>query len=203
MKNAKSRIAHNKRKIKVNYLGFSSYEYENYQSHSLFSTLRAFTVIIGLTSLCLAYGNYNVEQDLINPLISINEVPKVQAVEVNPCELEETEILQYMCKVFGDDYQDAKTVSHCESKHDPLTVGDTHIMAYDYRYDEMVGDSIGLFQIRTGGNDNGHLWNRARANGMTADEFRTYLKDYKNNINYSKEIFDRQGWSPWTCKKDL
>ena len=77
-------------------------------------------------------------------------------------------------------------------------------MSIDPKYNEWVGDSIGVFQIRTGGTErDGRVWNRARANGMSTDEFRIKLKDYKYNIDYAKSIFDRQGWSPWTCKKDL
>jgi len=48
-------------------------------------------------------------------------------------------------------------------------------------------------QVRTGGNG----WNRAKANGMTADEFRAKLKDPEYNIKYAKSIFDKSGWSAW------
>jgi hypothetical protein len=105
------------------------------------------------------------------------------------------EIQAYIYEVFGEVADEAIKIAKCESTFDHTRIGDTALMMYDSKHDEMIGDSIGLFQIRTGGRG----WNRARANGMTADEFRTYLFDYKNNINYAKEIYDRTGWRQWTC----
>jgi len=102
-------------------------------------------------------------------------------------------IINYISEVFGDRAGEAITVAQCESELDPLRVGDTNLMVH--RDGEVVGDSIGVFQIRTGGDD----FNRAKANGMTADEFREKLKDWKYNIEYAKTIFDRSGWGPWTC----
>lgn len=102
-------------------------------------------------------------------------------------------------EVFGEKADEALKIMKCESGGRENNVGDTHIMVYDPKHDEMVGDSIGLFQVRTGGKEiNGHIWNRARANGMTADEFRTYLKNPENNIRYAKDIYDNAGsWKPW------
>lgn len=104
----KRRTAHNKRKIKVKYLGHSSYQYENYQITNVLSFVRSFTSILALTLICVAIGNYNVEQDLINPLISINEV-EVQAKEVEPTPTTEPEwkvakITAYSCNGIKDDY---------------------------------------------------------------------------------------------------
>ncbi len=96
-------------------------------------------------------------------------------------------------EVFQEKAEEALKIMQCESRGNSETVGDQHIMVYDSVNDEMVGDSIGLFQVRTGGNG----WNRARANGMTADEFRNYLRDPKNNIEYAKTIYDQRGWSAW------
>ena len=97
-------------------------------------------------------------------------------------------------EVFQEKAEEALKIMQCESRGNSETVGDKHIMVYDPTHDEMVGDSIGLFQVRTGGNG----WNRARANGMTADEFRSYLKNPENNIRYAKEIYDNAGsWKPW------
>ena len=103
-------------------------------------------------------------------------------------------ILNYIVEVFGDDADDAIKIADCESGLNPNQIGDQHLMSFDEKWQEMKGDSIGIFQIRTGGED----FNRARANGMSTDEFRDKLKDFKYNIDYAKTIYDRAGnWSPW------
>lgn len=108
------------------------------------------------------------------------------------------EIIEYIVEVFGEDSIQALQIADCESRYNPKQPGDEHLMFYDEANGEMIGDSIGIFQVRTGGKEkNGHIWNRARANGMTSDEFRVYLKDWKNNVDYAKTIFDRSGWKAW------
>ena len=113
------------------------------------------------------------------------------------------EIIQYIVEVFGEDVAPRMIwIAECESTFDPSRIGDKDLMVYDPTADEMVGDSIGLLQIRSGGmNKDGTIWNRARANGMTADEFRIHLLDYENNTDYAKTILDRSGFSPWTCAR--
>lgn len=118
----KNKKPHNKRKILVDYIGFSSYEKKNYKNTNVLSTLRAFSVIFGLTFACMVYGNYNVEQDLINPLISINEVKQVEAKEVEPTPTPEPEwktakITAYSCIGITDKYH---LEMNCPSlKYDP------------------------------------------------------------------------------------
>lgn len=107
------------------------------------------------------------------------------------------EIIDYIVEVFGEDADDAIAVATCESNLNPLSIGDRNLITW--HGNDIVGDSIGLFQIRTGGKD----FNRARANGMSPDDFREYLLDWKNNVDYAKTIFDRSDWQPWTCKKVL
>lgn len=134
---------------------------------------------------------------------------KVQAMEL-PVVVKEAEKLvahsdieAYIIEKFGDKASEALKIAACESRFNPNTVGDQHIMVMDEKHGEMVGDSIGILQVRTGGKEkNGKVWNRARANGMSADEFRTKLKDAKFNIRYAKDIYDNAGgWSPWyNCK---
>lgn len=178
------------------------------------SKLVAPTLLITSIFACL-YAETFQQVELVSPYIS-HEF-KVQASEVVSMEAGQNDlanpaipltpkdkVVSYIEEVFGEHAEEAKIVAKCESKFDHGVTGDTHIMSFDQKYQEMIGDSVGVFQIRTGGTErSGKIWNRARANNMTADEFRTYLKDYKNNVNYAKTIFDRQGWSPWTCKKDL
>ena len=107
---------------------------------------------------------------------------------------EQQKIQQYIIEVFGKDAMQALKIAECESRFNPHIIGDTHLMSNNAQTGEWIGDSIGIFQIRTGGSD----WNRAKANGMSVEEFRAKLKDYKYNIDYAKTIFDRAGdWSPW------
>lgn len=114
--------------------------------------------------------------------------PAVEAVDLTSGAGELEEIVE---RVFGDKADEAKLIVGCESRWNPDTVGDTHIMTY--HSGELVGDSIGLFQIRTGGSD----FNRAKANGMTAEEFRAEMRKPEKNIEYAKTIYDQRGWSAW------
>ena len=110
---------------------------------------------------------------------------------------EKEKIIAYIVEVFGEDATRMIWIAECESTFDPSRIGDKDLMMYDSAHDEMVGDSVGLFQIRTGGSG----WNRARSNGMSAEEFRTHLLDWHNNVDYAKTIVDKSGLSPWTCSR--
>lgn len=61
---------------------------------------------------------------------------------------------------------------------------------------EVLGDSHGLFQVRTGGRDEGGEWNRAKANGLTAWQYAEKLKDYRFNIMEAKKVRSG-GWDHW------
>lgn len=107
-------------------------------------------------------------------------------------------IISLIHQIFGNKAEEALKIATCESGLNPTRQGDKHIMGE--LNGEVVGDSIGLFQIRTGdaGVYDKRPWNRAKANGMTADEFRAKLKDPKYNIEYAKKMYDRKGsWSDW------
>ena len=103
--------------------------------------------------------------------------------------------------VFPPHLQDkAIEVAFCESSYKASAHGDKHLTFTDPKYGEQIGDSIGLFQIRTGGkNPNGTIWNRARANGLTADQFRAWMFDPTENAKYALTIYNRYGWGMWTC----
>lgn len=104
----------------------------------------------------------------------------------------------YIREVFPRElWQEAEAIMWCESRNIPTAHGDKHLMHYDAEYGEWVGSSIGLFQIRTGGDG----WNRARANGMSVDEFKAWMFDPKENVKYAYEIYKRNGWSSWSCEK--
>jgi len=127
------------------------------------------------------------------------EVPQAQAQEPEPTP-EPFTIEGYITQVFGDKADEALKIAMCESRMNPENVGDKHLMVVNQQTGEIVGDSIGVYQVRTGGAG----WNRAKANGMTADEFRVKLKQPKYNIDYAYEIYQRRGWSAWyNCKIKL
>lgn len=110
------------------------------------------------------------------------------------------QILMLAVAIFGDKADEAIQIMKCESGYRPENHGDKHLMSINEQTGEHIGDSIGLFQIRTGS----HNWNRAKANGMTADEFRTAMKDPEQNMKYAKQLYDAQGWTPWlNCKNKL
>lgn len=133
---------------------------------------------------------------IAEPEPSLIPVPVAQAYE-EPKMVVSDPVEQLIRDTFGEDAEEALIVAKCESGLNPKAHGDTNIMVINAG--DHVGDSIGVFQIRTGGKD----FNRARANGMTPDEFREWMWDAEENVKYAKTIYDRQGWHPWTCKKDL
>jgi len=169
---------------------------------------RLFILAILLGTMLWGYSNhsnYNISADTSVHIVEPGEPEPddnpVQIQEVivpEPKEVtEKQQIIDYIVKVFGNDAPEMIWIAECESKLDPSRIGDKDLMSYDAKHDEMVGDSIGVLQIRTGGKG----WNRARANGMTAAEFRTYLLDWKNNIDYAETILNKSGFSPWTCAR--
>lgn len=137
----------------------------------------------------------------IVPLDQLSERLNTGSKTVEQPKTGKEQIVAYIYEVFGKDADNALKIAACESRMNPETVGDKHLMGM--LDGEMVGDSIGLFQVRTGdaGVYDKRPWNRAKANGMTADEFRAKLKDPKYNIEYAKKMYDRQGWGQWhNCK---
>jgi hypothetical protein len=100
----------------------------------------------------------------------------VVVVEANKELSQQQKIQQYIIEVFGDDAMQALKIAECESRFNPNTVGDQHLMSNNTQ----TGD-----------------WNRAKANGMSAEEFRAKLKNWEYNIDYAKTIFDRNGWEAW------
>lgn len=101
---------------------------------------------------------------------------------------------------FPEDFVNALKVAECESTFDPTRIGDTKLVfAHE---GELLGDSVGVFQIRTGGvNKDGSVWNRAKSQGMTSAEYREKLKDVGYNLSEARRIYEESGksWGPWTC----
>lgn len=106
---------------------------------------------------------------------------------------EKQQILMYTIEVFGDKADEAIQIMKCESGYNPLIEGDKTLMSINNQTGELIGDSIGLFQIRTGDTN----WNRARKEGMTVEEFRAEMRKPLENIKYAKKLYDAQGWKPW------
>ena len=95
-------------------------------------------------------------------------------------------------QVFKENGDEAVAVATCESQLNPENIGDLNLTFY--HNGELLGDSIGLFQIRTGGRG----WRRG------GDEFRELMKNPDENIKYAKELYDKSGWYPWyNCKIKL
>lgn len=136
--------------------------------------------------------------------VSPTPTPELQAVmptpvipTATPTPTQREKIINEVTEVFGDQSKNAIKIIECESMWNTKAVGDKNLMTY--HSGELVGDSIGLFQIRTGGRD----FNRAKANGMTADEFRNEMFNPIKNIRYAKTIFNQRGWSAWSCSSKL
>lgn len=111
----------------------------------------------------------------------------------------QAEIKSEISRVFGSQADTAILIATRESSLLPEVIGDKNLMFIDPNTGEMIGDSIGIFQIRTGGiNQDGAIWNRARMEGMTAEQFRKWLQDPYNNISYAYELYSDWGWDPWS-----
>lgn len=158
--------------------------------HLGFLLLRRIAVKVCLITVPFIYYDVLRTADPLHPAELSAYDTVVTKIETKPYVKPETPE-DYIDEVFGKDADDAKKIMMCESGGNPENIGDTHIMCQNNG--EMVGDSIGLFQIRTGGCG----WNRAKQNGMSADEFRAEMKDPFKNIDYAYEIYQRRGWSAW------
>lgn len=98
-------------------------------------------------------------------------------------------------EIFGEKADEAILIAQCESNLEAHRIGDGHL-----KLDNGLGESYGIFQIRSGGAEGGG-WSRPAKLGITLDEFKTRMLDPRQNIEYAKQIYDRGGWSAWTCGK--
>lgn len=105
-------------------------------------------------------------------------------------------------RVFSENPEAAVKIAMCESSLVPDKIGDGHL-AFEHE-GELVGRSIGVMMVRTGGNEGGKVWNRAKANGMSVADFEKKMQNPEENIKYAHDIFLRSGKSfhPWyNCAK--
>lgn len=100
-------------------------------------------------------------------------------------------------EVFGEEGENALKIAKCESRFNPETVGDGHLT---FQHNgQTYGESIGLFQIRTGGNEGGKVWTRSD----NVEEFKKEMMNPIANIKKAKDAFDNSGsYRPWyNCAK--
>lgn len=134
----------------------------------------------------------NVQQNMV-PIRNAKPIQQTAPVRLPKAQTNYDDLIN---KTFGDQAQIARAILMAESQGDFSRIGDKHLMFKDNGED--LGDSVGGFQIRTGGQDKNGNWNRARANGMSANDFRKKMLIPEENIKYAKSIYDRYGWNPWT-----
>lgn len=170
-----------------------------------FSPLFYLSVGILLLAFIWVFSQRHEEQELLSPceggcsffMVRAMEETFV-ATEAGQAEVSPFTIEGYIKEVFKENGDLMIEIAKCESGLNPETIGDKHLMGWlDGEY---LGDSIGVFQIRSGnapGTYDKSAWNRARANGMSVVEFREKLTDPVYNIEYAKQIFDRQGVGAW------
>ena len=105
-------------------------------------------------------------------------------------------------EVFPENSKQMTELFTCESQLIPNKAGDLHL-TFEHN-GEILGSSHGLGQVRTGGNENGVVWNRAKKYGMSAKEFIKALEDPDFNLEISKKIYDSGGYYPWyNCSKKI
>lgn len=170
-----------------------------YYRGSRLTPIILFAAVTSISALSALYGGisklneYTLDQ-LKTPIVIEKTVQAKEEVKEVVILSEQDQIKLYIKQVFGEKGEEALKIATCESQLDPSRVGDKHLMSINNQTGELIGDSVGIFQVRTGDT----TWNRAKANGMTADEFRAKLKDFKYNIDYAKTIYDRAGdWHDW------
>lgn len=91
-------------------------------------------------------------------------------------------IKQYITEVFGNEAGIAIKIAQCESGLNPNA----------YNGNVGTGDnSVGIFQINILG---------ALAKSRPSKD---WLLIATNNIDYAYQMYSKQGWAPWSCKKVL
>lgn len=150
------------------------------QKDSTLGFIRAFSLSLAGIGLCAGYKVLNTPVELVSPFDSINYIAPKQAqaeehtfVATTP--VFENEIDQYIYEVFGEDYQDAKTILSCENKGlNPNAVNHNRNGSIDE----------GIFQINT-------------IHGQK-DMF-----DYRKNIDFAYKLMKKGGWSQWSCSHKI
>jgi hypothetical protein len=163
-----------------------------------------FVVIVGLTEFSIVNANprsvsINSKENpdrVINPKVPLNKgvdysvlksiklpisepaakkiVPTPVVNKVNIKNMSKEEIKAYICKVFENKCAEALIIANAESGFRANAISRTN----DY----------GVFQLNCN-------WQKQRVGG----DCRKFL-DPITNINIAKQIYNEQGWNPWTTK---
>ena len=133
--------------------------------------------------------------------VTIINTGAAQAAEIEVGEVIEPVVVSEtteakICRVWASECNIAVAVMKAESQGNPVVIGDKHL-TFNYKGEEN-GYSVGLFQIRTGGNDRGGIWSRPEKLGMTVAQFTVKMQDSDENIKYAYEIYKKAGFSPWS-----
>jgi len=176
---------HNHKKIKIKYIGHSSYEKQSHRKDSVLGFLRVNFLFTSIIFICYSVGLYinQPELEFLSPIggasvFGGNIEVQAQEVEVDKCDLIENDIEQYICEVFEDDYEDAMKILSCENKGlSPLAINDANSNG---------STDVGIFQINS-------------IHGFTVEE----MQDYRANINFAHKLFKRDSWSAWACSHKL
>lgn len=133
------------------------------------------------------------ETDQLEPVQPKNVTP-TPVVAKNPGK---KEVMAEIVRVFGEGALHAIAIAKAESGLDPHREG---IHRANTLWEGYKGEcSIGLFQINLASDGcYGKLVHASKIPGETLDEKIIWLKDYKNNIQIAKEIYDAQGFGPWS-----
>ena len=92
------------------------------------------------------------------------------------------DIEKLIIKYFGKDADMAVAIAKCESGLNPSRIGDGHL-----RFEKdgrLFGASYGVFQVRD-------------LPGRFDDPDK--MLNAEENIKWAKSLFDRSGWTPWSC----
>ena len=158
--------------------------------------------VVGLTigvTFTYCYIAINVGYKVVIYNSSPVEVAKAATVEKETAQEKKKETpVELVRRYFGKNADDALKIMQCESLGEDWRIGDENLSFWNDG--ELLGRSIGLFQIRTGGmSKNGKIWNRARANGMTVEAFEEKMKNPEENVKYAYSIFKADKWEKWSC----
>lgn len=211
-KKAKSRLkrrAPNKNKVRL-YNGAGRYIYVSPAKKSIISFTRVFLATVVLSGLFYVGGHpqstepgpvrantTTTKQMEILPTQDVTPTPTPTPIPTVVPDPGKKEIMAEIVRVFGEDALRAIAIAKAESGLDPNREG---IHRANTLWEGYQGEcSIGLFQINLASDGCHGKWLHAyKIPGETLDEKIIWLKNYKNNIQIAKEIYDAQGFNPWS-----
>lgn len=178
------RKAHNKGKTRIKYTD-GNYSFVNL-NRERYSGLLALSITVIISVISMMCGNYikaqNITENEANEAMNNNLIESHFIVEKNNAQdlikssdkSEKLKIINYIVEVFGEDSAEAITIIRkCEnSKFDPKATNWNKNGTWD----------TGIFQIN-------------QVHGYSLED----MQNYKKNIDVAKKIFDKRGWTAWSC----